>query len=127
MSEVLVLSLVSRKQASLHLIVPSMGNLQLIQNLTRQILSKHPIKFKCTESTKQVVDRLVVDVEHIPQTWGKEVILEDIGDVIRHILKQLSCATKKCSHPDMPYLVVLPIKVWRTQTPILVHYLWMLG
>ena len=99
MSEVLVLSPVSSKQASLHLTV---------------------------SSTKQVVNCLVVCIEHVSRTWGKEVRGTDIGSVFRHVPNQMTLATKKRSHPFLPHLVILSIKVRRTQTPILVRHLWIL-
>jgi hypothetical protein len=52
MSEVLILHLVSRKQMSLHLIVPTMSYLELLQNLTSQILCTHPIEFRLAKSVK---------------------------------------------------------------------------
>jgi hypothetical protein len=66
MSEVLVLSPVGREQTSLNLSVPSVSIFHLLPNPTSQVLCLNPIKFGLTESTKQVVDRLVVGVVHIP-------------------------------------------------------------
>jgi hypothetical protein len=70
MSEILILHPVSRKRASLHLIVPSMGNLKLLPNLTSQVLSKHLIEFGCTKSTKQVIDRLVIGISRCEASLG---------------------------------------------------------
>jgi hypothetical protein len=66
MSEVLVLSSVSHVHPSHNLSIPSMSILQLLPNPTSQVLCVNPIKFRLTHSTKQVFDRLVVGVEHIP-------------------------------------------------------------
>jgi hypothetical protein len=60
MSEVLVRSPVGRKELSLNLSVPGMSILQLLPNLARQILCPNPFKFRFTQRTVQVVDRLVV-------------------------------------------------------------------
>jgi hypothetical protein len=66
MSEVLVLSLVGRKEPSLNLSIPGMSILQLLPNLARQILCLNPFEFGLTQRMVQVVDRLVVGVEHVP-------------------------------------------------------------
>jgi hypothetical protein len=68
MSEVLVLSPVGHEQLSLNLSVPSMSILQLLPNPTSQVLCLNPIEFGLTQSTKQVVDHLVVGVVHIPRS-----------------------------------------------------------
>jgi hypothetical protein len=65
MNEVLVLSPVGRKEPSLNLSVPDMSILQLLPNPTRQILCLNPFEFGSTQRTVQVVDRLVVSVEHV--------------------------------------------------------------
>jgi hypothetical protein len=68
MSEVLVLSPVGRKELRLNLSVPGMSILQLLPNPTRQILSPNLFKFGFTQRMVQVVDRLVVGVEHVPRS-----------------------------------------------------------
>jgi hypothetical protein len=73
MSEVLVLSPVDRKESSLNLSVPGMSILQLLPNHARQILSPNPFEFGFTQRTIQVVDRVVVGVEHVPRSWSKKV------------------------------------------------------
>jgi hypothetical protein len=52
MSEVLVLSLVSRVHPRLNLGIPNMSFLQLLSNPTSQVLCVNPIKFRLTQSTK---------------------------------------------------------------------------
>jgi hypothetical protein len=126
MSEILLLSLVGCKQASLHLIVPSMSVLQLLPNLARQVLCSNPIEFRLAKGTKKIIDRLVVGLMHISRTWGKEVDGVDIEGVLRHIPNDLSFAAKKRRHMTLPYLVILTIKVWRTRTPFLVRHLWII-
>jgi hypothetical protein len=69
------------------------------------------IEFGLTQSTKQVVDRLVVGVEHVPQSWSKEVHRLDITCVHRDIPKDLTLSAEECRHPLTPHLVVLPIEV----------------
>jgi phage terminase large subunit GpA-like protein len=86
----------------------------------------HPIEFGLTQSTKQVVDRLVVGIEHVPQSWSKEVHRMNISCVHRDIPKDLTLAAEERNHPLTPHLVVLPIEVWRTQTPFVVRHLWLL-
>jgi hypothetical protein len=66
MREILVLSPVGRKEPSLNLSVPGMSILQLLPNPARQVLYLNPVEFGLTQSTVQVVDRLVVCVEHVP-------------------------------------------------------------
>jgi hypothetical protein len=63
MSEVLIFSLVSRIHPSLNLSISNMSFLQHRPNSTSQVLRVHPIEFRLTQSTKQVVDRLIVGVK----------------------------------------------------------------
>jgi hypothetical protein len=86
MSEVLVLSPVGCKEPSLNLSVSGMGILQLLPNPARQILCLNPFEFRFTHRTVQVVDHLVVGVEHVPQSWSKEVHQMNI----------------RCVHHDIP-------------------------
>jgi TRAP-type C4-dicarboxylate transport system permease large subunit len=65
MSEVLILHLVSHELAILHLIVPTMSYLEILLDLTSQILCTHPIQFSLAESAKKIIDRLVVGVVYI--------------------------------------------------------------
>jgi hypothetical protein len=67
MSEVLILHPLIRKQASLHLIVPTISYLELLPNLTSQILCTHSIKFRLAKRAKKIIDRLVVRVVHISE------------------------------------------------------------
>jgi hypothetical protein len=66
MREVLLLSPVGRKEPSLNLSVPGMSSLQLLPNPARQILCPNPFKFGFTQGTVQVVDHLIVGIEHVP-------------------------------------------------------------
>jgi hypothetical protein len=68
MREILVLSLVGRKEPSLNLSVPGMSILQMLLNLARQVLCLNPVEFGLTQSMVQVVDRLVFGVEHVPRS-----------------------------------------------------------
>jgi hypothetical protein len=77
-----------------------------------------------TQSTVQVVDRLVVGVEHAPRSWSKDVHMMNISCVHCDIPKDLTLAAEESSHPPMPHLVVLTIRVWRTRTLFLVCHLW---
>jgi hypothetical protein len=126
MSEVLVLSPVSRIHSSLNLGIPNMSFLQHRPDSTSRVLGVHPIEFRLTQSTKQVVDHFVVGVEHVPRSWSKEVHRLDITCVHRDILKDLTLSTEKRRHPITPHLVVFAIEVWRTQTPFLVCHPWIL-
>jgi hypothetical protein len=116
MSEVLVLSPVGRKESSLSLSVPGMSILQLLPNLARQILCPNPFEFGFTQRTIQVVDRLVVGVEHVPRSWSKEVHWMNISCVHRDIPQDLTLAVEKNGYPPLAHMVVLTIKVWRTRT-----------
>jgi hypothetical protein len=73
MREVLVLSPLGCKEPNLNLSVSNMSILQLLSNPTRQVLYLNPIEFGLTQSMVQVVDCLVVGVEHVPRSWSKEV------------------------------------------------------
>jgi hypothetical protein len=73
MSEVLVLSPVGCIHPSLNLGIPNMTLLQHQPDSTSQVLGVHPIELGLTQSTKQVDDRLIVGVEHVPRSWSKEV------------------------------------------------------
>jgi hypothetical protein len=90
------------------------------------VLDMHLIEFGLTQSMKQVVDRLVVGVEHVPRSWSKEVHQLDIACVHRDIPKDLTFSTKERCHPFTPHIVVLSIEVWRTRTPFLVRHAWSL-
>jgi hypothetical protein len=68
MSGILVLSPVGREQPSLNLSFPGMSILQLLPNPARQIFCPNPFEFGFTQRTVQVVDRLVVHVEHVPRS-----------------------------------------------------------
>jgi hypothetical protein len=114
MSEVLLLFPVGRKQPSLNLSIPDVSILQLLPNPALQVLCLNLIKFGLTQSTVQVVDRLVVGVEHAPRSWSKDVHMMNISCVHCDIPKDLTLAAEESSHPPMPHLVVLTIKVWRT-------------
>jgi hypothetical protein len=126
MSEVLVLSPVGRIHPSLNLGIPNISLLQHQPNSTSQVLGVHPIELRLTRSMKQVVDRLIVAVEHVPRSWSEEAHRLDIACVHRDIPKDLTLSSEKRSHPLTPHLVVLAIEVWRTQTPFLVHHPWIL-
>jgi hypothetical protein len=126
MSEVLVLSLVSRIHPSMNLGVSNMSFLQHRLDSTSQALRVHPIEFRSTQSTKQVVDCLVVGVEHVPLSWSKEVHRLDIARVRRDIPKDLTLSAEECRHPLTPHQVVFAIEVWRTRTPFLVRHPWIL-
>jgi hypothetical protein len=75
----------------------------------------NPIEFRLTQSTKQVVDRLVVGVEHVPRSWSKEVHQLDIACVHRNIPKDPTLSVEKHRYLLTPHLVVLAIEVWRTR------------
>jgi hypothetical protein len=115
MSVVLVLSLVSRIHPSLNLGIPNMSFLQHRPDSTSQVLGVHPIEFRLTQSTKQVVDHLV-GVEHVPRSWSKKVHRLDIACVHRDIPKDLTLSVEERRHPLTPHLVVFAIEVWRTRT-----------
>jgi hypothetical protein len=85
MSEVLVLSPVGRKKPSLNLSVPGMSTLQLLPNPALQILCLNLFEFRLTQKTVQVVDRLVVCIEHVSRFWSKEVQRMNISCVHRDI------------------------------------------
>jgi hypothetical protein len=86
------------------------------------MLGVHPIEFRMTKSMKQVVDRLIVGVEHVPRSWSKEVPRLDIGCVHSDIPKDLTLSAEERRHPLNPHLVVFAIEV----TPFLVHHPWIL-
>jgi hypothetical protein len=72
MSEVLVLSSVIHP--SLNLGIPNMSFLRHRPDSTSQVLGVHPIEFWLTQRTKEVVDHLVVGVEHVPRSCSKKFI-----------------------------------------------------
>jgi hypothetical protein len=111
MSEVLILSPVGRIHPSLNLGIPNMSLLQHQPDSTSQVLGVHPIELRLTQSMKQVVDRLIVGVEHVPRSWSEEVHRLDIACVHRDIPKDLTFSSEKRNHPLTPHLVVLAIEV----------------
>jgi hypothetical protein len=66
MSEVLIHSPVGRIHPSLNLGIPNMSLIKHQPDSTSQVLGVHPIELRLTQSTKQLVDRLIVGVEHVP-------------------------------------------------------------
>jgi hypothetical protein len=98
MSEVFVLSLVGREQPSLNLSIPSVSILQLLPNPTSQVFCLNPTEFGLTQSTKQLVDCLVVGIVNIPLSWSKEVNRMNISCVHRNIPKDLTLAAEDASH-----------------------------
>jgi hypothetical protein len=110
-SEVLILSLVGRIHPILNLGIPNLSLLQHQPDSTRQVLGVHPIELRLTQNTKQVVDHLIVGVEHVPRSWSKEIHRLDIAYVHRDIPKDLTLSAEKRSHPLTPHLVVLAIEV----------------
>jgi hypothetical protein len=69
----------------------------------------HPIELRLTQSTKQVVDHLIVGVEFVPRSWSEEIHRLDIACVHRDISKDLTLSTEERTHPLTPHLVVLAI------------------
>jgi hypothetical protein len=67
-----------------------------------------------TQSTKKVVDFLIVGVEHIPRSWSKDAHRLDKACIHRDIPKGLTLSAEERRHPLTPHLVVLAIEVWRT-------------
>jgi hypothetical protein len=126
MSEVLVLSPVGRIHLCLNLGIPNMSILQHQLDSTSQVLGVNRIKLRLTQRMKQVVNHLIVGVEHVSRSWSKEVHWLDIACVHRDIPKDLTLSAEERCHPLTPHLVVLPIEVWRTRTPFLVRHLWII-
>jgi hypothetical protein len=124
MSEVLVLSLVSCIHLSLNLSISNMSILQHRPDSTSQVFCMHPVDFGLTRSTKQVVDRLIVGFEHVPQVWSEEVHRLDITCVHREIPKDLSLFAEERCHALTPSSFAM--KVWGTRTPFLVRHPWIL-
>jgi hypothetical protein len=50
----------------------------------------------------------------------------NISCVHRDIPQDLTLTAVESSHPPLPHMVVLTIKVWRTRTLFLVRHLWIL-
>jgi hypothetical protein len=74
MSEVLVLSPVGRIHSCLNLGIPNMSLLQHRPNSTSQVLGVHPIELRLTQSTKQLVDRLIVGVKSVLDPGARKSI-----------------------------------------------------
>jgi hypothetical protein len=106
--------------------IPNMSFLQHRPDSTSQVLSVHSIEFRLTQSTNQVVDRLVVGVEHVPRSWSKEVHRLDIACVHRDIPRDLTLSMEAHHHLLTPHMVVFAIEVWRTRTLFLVRHPWIL-
>jgi hypothetical protein len=70
MSEVLVLSPISRIHPSLNLSISNMSFFQHRTNSKSQVLRVHPIEFRLTQSTKQVVVT--------PQVFGRVINPNDL-------------------------------------------------
>jgi hypothetical protein len=109
MSEVLLLSPVGRIHPKLNLGIPNISFLQHRPDSTSQVLGVHPIELRLTQSMKQVVDHLIVGVEHVSRSWSEEVHRLDIAVVHRDIPKDLTLTMEEHRHPLTPHLVVLVI------------------
>jgi hypothetical protein len=75
------------------------------------VIGVHPIELRLTQSMKQVVDRLIVAVEHVSRSWSEEVHRLDIAILHRDIPKDLTLSTEECRHSLTPHLVALSIEV----------------
>jgi hypothetical protein len=95
----------------LNLGIPNISLLQHQPDSTSQVLGVHPIELRLTQGTKQVVDHLIVGVEHVPRSFSQKVHRLDIACVHRDIPKDLTLSSEKHSHPLTPHLVVLDIEV----------------
>jgi hypothetical protein len=95
MSEILVLSPVGCKEPSLNLSVSGMSILQLLPNPARQVLCLDPFEFGSTQSMVQVVNCLVVGIEHVTRSWSKEVHKMNISCVHRDIPQDLTLALEE--------------------------------
>jgi hypothetical protein len=71
----------------------------------------------------QVVDFLVVGIEHVLRSWSKEVNQMNITCVHRNVPKDLTLSTEQRRNPPLPHLVVLPIEMRRTRTLFPIHHL----
>jgi hypothetical protein len=74
MYEVLLLSPVGRIHPCLNLGIPNMSLLQHRPNSASQVLGVHLIELRMTQSTKQVVDRLIVGIEHVLDPGARKFI-----------------------------------------------------
>jgi hypothetical protein len=72
-----------------------MSFLQHRPDSTSQVLGVHPIELGLTQSTKQVVDRLIIGVDHVSRSWSEEVHRLDIVVVHRDIPKDLTLSTEE--------------------------------
>jgi hypothetical protein len=87
-------------------------------NSTSQALRVHPIEFRLTQSTKQVVDSLVVGVEYVLQSWSEEVHRLDIACVHRDIPKDLTLSAEERRYPLTPHLVVFSHRSVEDPNPV---------
>jgi hypothetical protein len=108
----------------LNLGIPNMSFVQHRPDSTSQVLGVYTIEFRLTQSTKQVVDCLIVGVEHVSRSWSEEARRLDIAIVHRDIAKHLTLSAVERRHPLTPHLVVLSIEVWRTRASFLVRHPW---
>jgi hypothetical protein len=126
LSKVLILHPVRNKEASLHMVISTVSNLQLLPNLPSKIQVANTLKLRITQAPDQVINGFSISLilglsTGIGHHKSTDLNRNSIGLVKHNEIQQL--ATKKDHHSARPLVVTLPIEVWRT-APLNVRHLW---
>jgi hypothetical protein len=125
LSEVLILHPVRDKEASLHMVITTVSNQQLLPNLLSKIQMANKLKLRITQASDQVINGFCICLilglrTGIGHHKSMDVGRNSIGLVKHNEIQQF--ATKKDHHSGRPLVVTLPIKV-RWTAPLNVRHL----
>jgi hypothetical protein len=117
LSKVLILHLVRNKEASLHMVITTVSNQQLLPNLPGKIQMANTLKLRITQASDQVINGFCICLilglsTGIGHHKSVDIHRNSIGLVKRNEIQQL--ATKRDHHSGRPLVVTLPIEVRQT-------------
>jgi hypothetical protein len=125
LSKVLILDPLRNKEASLHMVITTVSNQQLLPNLPAKIQMANTLKLRITQASDQVIDGFCICLilglsTGIGHHKSVDIRRNSIGLVKHNEILQLT--TKKDHHSGRPLVVTLPIEVRRT-APVNVRHL----
>jgi hypothetical protein len=125
LSKVLILHPVRNKEASLHMVITTVSNQQLLPNLPSKIQMANTLKLRITQASDQVINGFCICLilglsTSIGHHKSVDLSQNSIGLVKHNEIQHL--ATKKDHHTSRPLVVTLPIEVRRT-APLNVRHL----
>jgi hypothetical protein len=117
LSIVLILHPIRDKEASLHMVITTVSNQQLLPNLPSKIQMANTLKLRITQASDQVINDFCICLilglsTGIGHHKSVDLSRNSIGLVKHNEIQQL--ATKKDHHTGRPLVVTLPIDVRQT-------------